>query len=40
MKKDGKGGILPDWEVRRSNGRYMYRYTDAGGVAKTKPIPK
>lgn len=30
-RKDNKGRILREGEVQRSDGKYMYRYTDAGG---------
>lgn len=34
-RRDSKGRILRDGEVQRSNGKYMYRYTDASGVRRT-----
>lgn len=30
-RKDNKGRILREGEVQRSDGKYMYRYTDTGG---------
>ena len=34
-RKDNKGRILRNGEVQRSDGMYMYRYNDAGGVRRT-----
>ncbi len=34
-RRDSKGRILRDGEVQRSNGKYMYRYTDSNGVRRT-----
>ena len=33
-RKDNKGRVLREGEVQRSDGKYMYRYTDAGGVRR------
>ena len=33
-RKDSKGRVLRGGEVQRSDGKYMYRYTDAGGVRR------
>ncbi len=33
-RKDNKGRILREGEVQRSDGKYMYRYTDAGGIRR------
>lgn len=33
-RKDNKGRVLRDGEVQRSNGKYMYRYTDASGTRR------
>lgn len=33
-RKDNKGRILREGEVQRSDGKYMYRYTDAGGTRR------
>ena len=34
-RKDNKGRILRNGETQRSDGMYMYRYNDAGGVRRT-----
>ncbi len=34
-RKDSKGRILRNGESQRSDGMYMYRYNDAGGVRRT-----
>ena len=34
-RKDNKGRVLREGEVQRSDGKYMYRYTDSGGVRRT-----
>lgn len=34
-RKDNKGRILKDGELQRDDGRYMYRYKDAGGERHT-----
>lgn len=34
-RKDSKGRILRCGESQRSDGMYMYRYNDAGGVRRT-----
>ena len=33
-RKDNKGRVLREGEVQRSDGKYMYRYTDSGGVRR------
>lgn len=34
-RKDSKGRVLRDGETQRSDGKYMYRYTDASGERRT-----
>lgn len=34
-RKDRKGRILRNGETQRSDGMYMYRYNDDGGVRRT-----
>ena len=34
-RKDNKGRILRNGETQRSDGMYMYRFNDAGGVRRT-----
>lgn len=34
-RKDNKGRVLREGEIQRSDGRYMYRYTDIHGERKT-----
>lgn len=34
-RKDNKGRVLREGESQRSDGRYMYRYTDPSGVRRT-----
>ena len=34
-RKDNKGRILRNGEVQRSDGKYMFRYTDSGGKRQT-----
>lgn len=34
-RKDSKGRVLREGETQRSNGKYMYRYTDASGTRRT-----
>lgn len=33
-KRDNRGRVLKTGEAQRADGRYMYRYTDAGGVKR------
>ena len=34
-RRDSKGRVLRNGETQRSDGMYMYRFNDAGGVRRT-----